>query len=263
MRLKLRLESKEGAVTLPFHYNHLLQSMIYQKLDEALAEWLHEKGYQYEKRRFKLFTFSRILSKVLRLDHKNKTITFKSPLNLKISALETEILESLAIHLVKEPQVTLNGTSCQFVAVEVEMPVQSEGPTLVSAISPITVYSTLFTGEGRKKTYFYNPWEKEFNLLILENLKKKTLAFYGEKGELPAIGNAYIKPVYVNKKDEIITKFKGFLIKGWMGTYEISLPEPYFTLAYNAGLGSKNSQGFGMIDVVKRHSITQNARKYK
>jgi CRISPR/Cas system endoribonuclease Cas6 (RAMP superfamily) len=32
---------------------------------------------------------------------------------------------------------------------------------------------------------------------------------------------------------------------------ELDLPEPFFLLAYDAGLGSKNSQGFGMVEVVK------------
>ena len=49
-----------------------------------------------------------------------------------------------------------------------------------------------------------------------------------------------------------IIRFKGTVIKGWMGTFEVRLPEPYFTLAYEAGLGAKNSQGFGMIQVVRK-----------
>jgi CRISPR-associated endoribonuclease Cas6 len=61
---------------------------------------------------------------------------------------------------------------------------------------------------------------------------------------------AYIKPLRVNKRNEVIAIFKGTVIKGWTGIYELQLPEPYFSLAYDAGLGSKNSQGFGMVEVV-------------
>jgi CRISPR-associated endoribonuclease Cas6 len=32
--------------------------------------------------------------------------------------------------------------------------------------------------------------------------------------------------------------------------YEVNLPEPYFWLAYDAGFGSKNAAGFGMVAVV-------------
>ena len=61
--MPLRLESSSDNITLPVHYNHLIQAMIYQSLDDALAHWLHEEGFQCGKRRFKLFTFSRLLSR--------------------------------------------------------------------------------------------------------------------------------------------------------------------------------------------------------
>jgi CRISPR-associated endoribonuclease Cas6 len=31
----------------------------------------------------------------------------------------------------------------------------------------------------------------------------------------------------------------------------MTLPQPYFELAYDVGLGGKNAQGFGMVEVVK------------
>lgn len=40
-------------------------------------------------------------------------------------------------------------------------------------------------------------------------------------------------------------------IKVWTGIYELDLPEPFFLLAYDSGLGSKNPQGFGMVEVMK------------
>jgi len=46
-------------------------------------------------------------------------------------------------------------------------------------------------------------------------------------------------------------KFKGFIIKGWMGIYELHLPETYLSMALDAGLGAKNSQGFGMVEVIE------------
>jgi CRISPR-associated endoribonuclease Cas6 len=47
-----------------------------------------------------------------------------------------------------------------------------------------------------------------------------------------------------------VLNFKGTVIKGWTGLYEVKLPEPYFRLAYDAGLGAKNAQGFGCVGVV-------------
>jgi len=228
MRIVLELEPYGGALALPIHYNHLLQAMIYRSLDEALAEWLHNRGYCYGKRRFKLFTFSRLLSQSRRYDPKKGTITFTGPVRLKVGSVDVELLESLAVHLVRHREVKLNGTLCHFTAVEVEMPVRASGPLAVRTLSPIVVYSTLKDASGGKKTYYYNPWEREFQEKILENLGRKWAALHGS-GKPPPMEGAYIK--------------------GWTGIYELYLPEPYFSLAYDAGLGSKNSQGFGMVEV--------------
>jgi CRISPR-associated endoribonuclease Cas6 len=128
---------------------------------------------------------------------------------------------------------------------------------LVRALSPITTYSTLFDAAGKKKTYYYNPWEREFSQKILDNLHRKARAYYGEDEVLPSLDGTYMKPVRVSKRNEVIINFKGFWIKGWTGLYELNLPGPYFTLAYNSGLGSKNSQGFGMVEVVRRRQERQ------
>ena len=54
----------DGILTLPIHYNHLLQGFIYKNLtDDALRTFLHEVGFQKGKRSYKLFTYSRILGK--------------------------------------------------------------------------------------------------------------------------------------------------------------------------------------------------------
>ncbi len=224
--------------------------MIYKNLDKMLSDWLHEKGFSYGKRRFKMFTFSRLFSKKLEFDKEKKTFVFSSPIFLKIGSLETDILESLAIHLVKVGVVKIGGVLCRFASIEVEMPKEFKGSVIVKAISPITVYRTLYAKDGSKKTYFFNPWESEFSELVLNNLKRKAKAYFGNT-PLPPFEGSYIKPVEVSKKDEVIVRFKGIWIKGWLGRYEIKLPKPYFDIGYNAGFGSKNSQGFGMVEVVE------------
>jgi len=250
MRIVLELEPEGGELALPVHYNHLVQGLIYRSLDEALAGWFHDRGYCCGKRRFKLFTFSRLFSQGRKYDPEKKTIIFPGPVRLKVGSVDVDLLESLVVHLIRRREVRLNGRLCHFTSVEVEMPVEATGPVVVRALSPIVVYSTLKNGAGGKKTYYYNPWEGEFQEKIFENLRRKWSAFHGS-GEPPALEGAYIKPVKVSKRNEAIVLFKGTVIKGWTGLYELYLPEAYFSLAYDAGLGAKNPQGFGMVEVVK------------
>ena len=61
MRLKITLSSAQQPLTLPLQYNHILQAFIYDNISAELAAFLHEKGYAYEKRQFKLFVFSNLL----------------------------------------------------------------------------------------------------------------------------------------------------------------------------------------------------------
>jgi CRISPR-associated endoribonuclease Cas6 len=44
-------------------YNSLLQGLIYELLNSIDAEKLHNEGFMFEKRQFRLFTFSEILEK--------------------------------------------------------------------------------------------------------------------------------------------------------------------------------------------------------
>jgi CRISPR-associated endoribonuclease Cas6 len=78
--------------------------------------------------------------------------------------------------------------------------------------------------------------------------KAKALEWTAEVDE--DLRGAYVKPYKVKMADQKILDFKGTVIKGWTGLYEVKLPEPYFRLAYDAGFGAKNAQGFGMVAVV-------------
>lgn len=125
------------------------------------------------------------------------------------------------------------------------------GPVRVKTLSPITTYSTLTTGDDRKKTYYYSPTERDWEIQLLANLWRKSQALGWDQKDPKGLDGARIKPIRVGKKDMRIVKYKGTVIKGWTGIYELDLPEPLFNLAYDAGLGSKNSQGFGMLKVIQ------------
>lgn len=114
---------------------------------------------------------------------------------------------------------------------------------LIGMLSPVTVYSTLKTADGRSKTYYYSPFEDEFSQLIEGNLKKKYALIHNrEAGEIQTV---CIKPVKVDKRSEKILKYKGTVIKAWRGVYSIKGDPELIRVGYETGLGSKNPQGFG------------------
>src|SRR5829696_8677667 len=243
MRLRISLYPEGPSLRLPVQYNHLLQGLIYSNLDHALSEWLHEKGHPYGERHFKLFTFSRLFGK---RKAENGRIRFDGPVNFYLGAVDAEVLGSLAEHLLTKPTVRLGSIECRVteVGVEPNPEINLSKPVLVKTLSPITAYSTLQTPDGKKKTYYYAPQEKEWSESLIANLGRKAKALGWAADTERVLEGAYVRPHRVKAADQKVLKFKGFVIKGWTGLYEVNLPEPYFRLAYDAGLGSKNAQGF-------------------
>ena len=45
-------------------------------------------------------------------------------------------------------------------------------------------------------------------------------------------------------------KYRETVIKGWMGRFVLKGNRKLLKLGYECGIGSKNSQGFGMVEVV-------------
>ena len=246
MRIVLEFAPSDGKLSLPLHYNSEVQGLIYRNLDRALSRWLHDEGMPLGKRRFKFFTFSRLLG---RYRINGDTIEFSGPVRVHIGSVHEEILESLALHLLREPQVRLGKEPCEVAGIEVEPLPRISRPMLVRTLSPITVYRTLYTAEGKRKTYYFNPSEEEWEELILANLRRKARALGWEKPRLEGLTGAHIRPMRVGKRDERIMRYRETVIKGWTGIYELDLPEPFFLLAYDAGLGAKNPQGFGMVEL--------------
>jgi len=245
MQVKITFSCESGEMVLPIHYNHILQGVVYHHLEKAIAEDLHEKGFPREKRRFKLFTFSRLQG---RFQIDGEKIRFLGPIKWSVASVHTDFLESFVLNLVRERSLLIGHNPCVVDGVEVLFTPKAQN-MIVRAISPITAYSTLYDAGGRKKTYYYSPFEKDFPRLITENLLKKYEAAYGQKpGKSWSV---LLRPLRVSSKDEKVLKFKGTVIKAWNGLYEIAGQTELLKLALDAGLGSKNSQGFGMVEVIK------------
>ena len=243
MRIDLWLKPTERLV-VPVHYNHLVQGMIYRHLNPLIAQQTHDFGWAVDgKRRLPLFVFSRLRGRFRR---QNGNLIFEKTIALSVSSPVTDLLESLALRLLHERNLTLGGFSLELTSVEVALPPTYRRPVLLKALSPITVYSTLEAPDGRKKTYYYAPQEPEFGRQVLENLRRKIRAWTGE--DIPPDGAAF-RPVKVSNRNLVVARYKGTVIKGWTGIYELDAPEPYFRMALDAGLGAKNSQGFGFVEV--------------
>lgn len=244
MRLRLSLKGLgHDRVVLPTNYNCLIQAAIYRNISWDLAKFLHDRGFLFGKRRFKMFTFSRLEGRC-RLDGDKKHFIFEGDLNLYVSSPIERFIEDLATNIVKRGSIVLGDQVLKVVGLAfTAKPSMKKEQLRIRMLSPLTVYSTLMTPDGRKKTYYFSPYEKEFSSLVNSNVKKKHFLLSGKNMK----SNMKIEPLRVK---EVVTLYKGTVIRGWMGHFLLSGPKALKITGYEAGLGAKNSQGFGMFEVV-------------
>lgn len=253
MRIELIFRHDKPLI-LPIQYNRIVQSFLYNSISSQLSNKLHREGFAYENRQFKLFTFSRILGRY-RLNQPN--IEFSSPVKLIVSSPIDIFVHELGNSVLRASVLSLGQNEISVEQVNIQpMPDFSE-EMKIRMLSPITIYSTLQKADGSSKTYYYSPFESEFSELLEANLKKKTSIIlnlqYNDldiaKDKVDEYSFA-IEPTRVRSKDRKILIYKGFVIKCWMGVYKINGSPQLHKVAYDAGLGGKNSQGFGCFEVV-------------
>ena len=249
MRLIIELSSEKDFV-IPIHYNYYIQGFLYKSISPKLARILHDHGFPIGKRKFRLFTFSRIIGEY-QIRKNIERIFFASPFRIVVSSAMKEFVEEIAEELIRKEEVRISYQSVHLNSVEVSDTPINQDKLKIKMLSPVTIYSTLSKADGGKKTYYYSPFENEFSQLISENAKKKFRAVYGKE---PKEG-IQLAPLNVNKSNERIIFYKDTVIKGWMGIYEVSGDPELIKLTYDAGLGGKNSQGFGCFEVLGRKNF--------
>lgn len=252
MRIQITLTPQTHAnLSLPIHYGSVLQGFIYAQLEPNLARWLHGDAYSYAKRTFKMFTFSR-LTGAYKLDRTTKRISFSGPATFQLASYNTQVLVSFAEHLLKSQTLRLGQQEVEVRGVEILRPpcFQDGRPVRVKTLSPITIYSTFEKPGGGKLTRYYSPPEKDWSGMLLQNLMRKAKALEWEGDGERALEHAYIKPLRFGDRDRKIISYKGFTVQAWMGLYELKLPQAYLELAYDVGLGGKNAQGCGMVELI-------------
>lgn len=247
MRIKITFTS-ENPILLPIHYNYVLQSFIYNNLSDDFAEFLHSQGFKLGRRSFKLFTFSRIMGNFELLPEQK--IQIFSPFEVVVSSPLEKFIKDFAASLLKKEDINLIGQRIEVENITVYPAIKEENVKdgiIIKMISPVVVYKT-FRNETEKKTYYFNPVEQEFSELIKKNLIKKATILYNNNFEDSFFE---IQPNFeVNQNYCKIIKYKDTVIKGWMGIYKICGDPLLLKTAYESGLGSKNSQGFGCFEIL-------------
>lgn len=247
MRVALNFSSVKP-LRLRMHYQSALMGFLYQNIsDPAFQRFIHNEGYSHQGRVYKNFSFSRIQGKY-RINKELKEISFESPFSIVVCSPIDQFLHDLIQTIIQSESLRLGTQEIRLESAYIMPTVKISSQIRIRMLSPLVNYSTLTHPNGLKHTHYYKPTEQLFSTMVEENLKRKYFSYHGVDEEISQSPFA-IKAVSVNEKDKTITYFRNTVIEGWMGTYELDGHPALLQWAYDTGLGSKNSMGFGCVDV--------------
>ncbi|MBQ6119395.1 MAG: CRISPR-associated endoribonuclease Cas6 [Clostridia bacterium] len=236
MQIQIEFSLKQP-LTLPMAYQYQLQSALYRKLSEGGEPGWHDGGFSADERRtFKAFCFGSLHGPYEVRDRSFLCFTdrlwleFRSPLFACCDALQRSLELS--------PCLRLFDTSLEVTGARLLNRHILTDSVRFSAETPIVVSRRLHDG----KTEYFSPEEERFFNGICDNYAEKYAAIAGDDAPelLLRPGGGFRKTV---------TRYKGIWVTGWRGDIVVKAPPAALELLYNAGLGEKNAQGFGFVNI--------------
>ena len=223
-------------IHLPLAYQHLVQSMLYSCWVTELPNF-HDGYTDDKKQNLKLFCFGRLKGKY---QIKETEIVFQSPVTLELRSPLNIIVDSAIKNLLAKPQRRLGSNSLSVTDLHTEERLLFPSSALIRTQSPITVHETMKDG----RTIYFSPKDPEWQKRLTLNLSSKLNALQINTSDPFSIepeGDTFRKQV---------SQFKGTYITGYTGSFRITTTPQAMAILYYCGLGNRNSQGFGMFDIL-------------
>jgi len=274
MRIKLTLTPLERETLLPINYQYPLSGAIYKVLFNAspeYASWLHNGGYTSpDGRPMKLFVFSRL--HIPGVEQRGITLVAKDFVQCTLfvsSPILEDFVGNFVVGLFERQEMAIGNKYAvgRFRVGSVETlpsPQFQGGPEgALSAkfrcLSPIVV-STMEEYKGKLSVYYLRPGDSRMGEAIRRNLlgkfeivgrkrpKDESLEFKLDEEYIERRGGPEktTKLIWIREGDgERETKVKAFI-----APFELAGSVELIKIAYECGIGEKNSLGFGMIEEV-------------
>lgn len=237
----ITVQFRTEGLTVPLAHQYALQGLIYHLLEEepAFSQSLHEDGYASD-RKFKLFTFAHLKG---RREVQGRYAHYADACYLEIRSPDERMIDTLASALTQRNTVEIYRQTLAVGGIRREECRIAESAVKIRMLSPVTAHLKQPDGKVR----YLAPEEPAFAALIRENYRRKRAAWLGA----PVEDGVDIAPVEVTPRDKCITRFKGTALCGYYGVYSLSGSPEALTFLYDAGIGARNSQGFGMFSAIR------------
>ncbi len=237
MQLVLTLSAEY--ISLPVNNRPLIHGLIYHALSECREYQDELHNADPHSRSFKGFTFCLRPSGLYRIE--DHMLICSGAVHLEIRSIHPMMITYLYHHFMSCSTISigdqlLNMKSCQIFDRHIR---QTE--ITVRMASPAVAYTTL----ENRHTLFYTPEDTEFYHSIIVNALRKNEFYRPDKAAEFQIAPDLNKPF---KKQ--FSTFKRTYIEGWFADLILSGTPELLDILYQAGLGAKNSEGYGMFDIL-------------
>lgn len=236
--LVVTLYSQRGAC-LPLSYNAMLQGALYSCWKDA-DSGLHDQGFQANEKTYRLFTFSQLSGKSS-VNREKKEITFTGAISFIVRSPEEDLMDDLAAGLAQQGVLRIGKNTLPIVNISTADRLLFPPRARIKMLTPVTLHRTLDDGY----TDYLDPRSPEFAQDLQANCASKAASFGIDAGLVQ------LMPLDETLRKRVV-QFKGTYVNGWTGDFILSAPPETMAFLYNTGLGARNSQGFGMFEIIDR-----------
>jgi len=238
MRFEVRLEFPKDQ-KLPFNNVYYLASTIYERMsviDNVLSEEIHGR------RGFKHFTFSWITIRDFRTV-RDGIIPLSSEGSFRFTSPNDALSRSIAEGFLTKPELRIGHCMARVSGVApLKEPSFVNGSQRFDCISPI-ILRIRRAVEGKEVIWDLSPRDEEFKPSLVKNLIKRYTDYYGK----PPESNIFDVRIWSTKGCRL--KIKDTYNRAHFLSFTANSGRQLLEFAYQAGLGERNSLGFGMIEV--------------
>ena len=259
MRLMLTLRHSPNSI-LPKDYEYLISSWIYKTLWQSnteFATWLHNEGYDFNDRKYKLFTFSELMPERYETPlNKGQFILKTGPSVLILSFKIPDAFQIFVAGLFRQGNFSLGDRRHQ-VDFSIEA-IETLAKPIFQPVMRFRLHKPCLISqqtEEHKYAKYLHPEDADFAPLFFKNLLHKTAAALqptipGVKMSVEADADWRLRILSEPKRR--MTTIKDTRYIGYKFDFEIAAPPALIETGYFAGFGEKNSNvGFGFVGVLR------------
>lgn len=252
MRISLTLDHRRDAV-LPIDYRAAISAWIYKTIEQSdseFARWLHEEGWGYGARRYKLFTFGNLRPR--RYEAKGGTFYLsEGPTTITLSFYVPEVAQHLLMGMFRSMRFSLGGRHRPEwfqIREAVTLPEPEWRPEMdFRLLTPCCVAQPDPSGGT---SVYLPPDHPEFGGRLVNNLVNKVKA-------LPTKEAVEI-PGPIDWSFDLLGDYRSKLhqihenrVRGFLFDFRLRAPQPVLRMGYYGGFGEKGAAlGFGMTKVI-------------